>query len=74
MPSLPEGRNQRWSIDFVLDGLADGRRIRVLTLVDNYNGRHAANRLRICLYLLRSRQSRIYEAALKAVTDEHRHR
>jgi len=37
IPSLPEGRNQRWSMDFVQDSLADGRRIRVLTLVDNYS-------------------------------------
>ncbi len=37
MPPLPERRNQRWSMDFVPDGLADGRRIRVLTLVDNYS-------------------------------------
>ena len=37
MPPLPERRNQRWSMDFVQDGLADGRRIRVLTLVDNYS-------------------------------------
>ena len=37
MPSLPEGRNQFWSMDFVQDSLADGRRIRVLTLGDNYS-------------------------------------
>ncbi len=37
MPPLPERRNQRWSLDFVQDGLADGRRIRVLTLADNYS-------------------------------------
>ena len=37
MPPLPERRNQRWSMDFVQDGLADGRRIRVLTLVDDYS-------------------------------------
>ena len=37
IPSLPEGRNQCWSMDFVQDSLADGRRIRVLTLVDNYS-------------------------------------
>ena len=36
-PSLPESRNQCWSMDFVQDSLADGRRIRVLTLVDNYS-------------------------------------
>ena len=37
IPSLPESRNQCWSMDFVEDSLADGRRIRVLTLVDNYS-------------------------------------
>ena len=37
MPSLPECRNQCWSMDFVLDSLSEGRRIRVLTLVDNYS-------------------------------------
>ena len=37
IPSLPESRNQCWSMDFVQDSLADGRRIRVLTLVDNYS-------------------------------------
>lgn len=31
MPSAP---NERWSVDFVSDALADGRRFRVLTLVD----------------------------------------
>lgn len=29
-------RNQRWSMDFVSDSLADGRRIRVLTVVDDF--------------------------------------
>ena len=37
MPPMPERRNQRWSMDFLLDGLADGRRLRVLTLVDDYS-------------------------------------
>ena len=37
MPPLPEGRNQRWSMGFLQDGLADGRRLRVLTLVDDYS-------------------------------------
>jgi|TARA_B100000315_G_C14499469_1_gene551626 putative transposase len=37
MPTLPERKDQRWSMDFLLDGLADGRRLRVLTLVDNYS-------------------------------------
>ena len=30
-----ERPNQRWSMDFVADRLADGRRFRILTLVDN---------------------------------------
>lgn len=29
--------NQRWSIDFVMDRLADGRRIRLMTIVDAYS-------------------------------------
>lgn len=28
--------NQRWSLDFVSDALADGRRLRVLTIVDDF--------------------------------------
>lgn len=30
-----EQKNDRWSMDFVSDQLFDGRRLRVLTLVDN---------------------------------------
>jgi putative transposase len=34
--TLPQGRNQRWSLDFVSDVLADGRRFRVLVVVDDF--------------------------------------
>ena len=34
--ALPDGRNQRWSLDFVSDTLADGRRFRLLAVVDDY--------------------------------------
>lgn len=34
MPTRP---NERWSLDFVHDQLADGRRIRVLNIVDDYS-------------------------------------
>ena len=37
MPPMPEEVNQRWSMDFLQDGLAEGRRLRVLTLVDDYS-------------------------------------
>ncbi|GAA4496238.1 hypothetical protein GCM10023158_17210 [Gluconacetobacter tumulicola] len=33
---LPDGPNQRWSLDFVSDALNNGRRFRVLTVVDDY--------------------------------------
>jgi putative transposase len=33
--TLPQGRDQRWSLDFVSDVLADGRRLRVLVVVDD---------------------------------------
>ena len=34
---VPDAVNQRWSIDFVSDQLANGRRLRVLKLVDDYS-------------------------------------
>ena len=34
LPSLP---NERWSLDFVSDALTDGRRFRVLAVVDDYS-------------------------------------
>ena len=34
--SLPQGPNQRWSLDFVHDQLSDGRRLRILAIVDDY--------------------------------------
>ena len=34
--TLTQGANQRWSLDFVSDVLADGRRFRVLVIVDDF--------------------------------------
>jgi putative transposase len=34
--TLPQAANQRWSLDFVSDVLADGRRFRVLVIVDDF--------------------------------------
>jgi putative transposase len=34
--ALPQGMNQRWSLDFVSDALAFGRRFRVLAVVDDF--------------------------------------
>jgi putative transposase len=34
--ALPQGLNQRWSLDFVSDALASGRRFRVLAVVDDF--------------------------------------
>ena len=34
--TLPQGPDQRWSLDFVSDVLADGRRFRVLVVVDDF--------------------------------------
>lgn len=33
---LPHGPNQRWSLDFLSDAFADGRRFRVLAVVDDF--------------------------------------
>jgi putative transposase len=35
VPPPPEAPNEQWSMDFMSDSLYDGRRFRVLTLVDN---------------------------------------
>jgi putative transposase len=33
---LPHGPNQRWSLDFVADQLTSGRRLRILTVIDDF--------------------------------------
>jgi putative transposase len=35
--TIPIGTNQRWSMDFVADGLGDGRKFRSLNIVDDYS-------------------------------------
>ena len=35
--ALPAAPNQRWSVDFVSDTLSDGRRFRVLCVVDDFS-------------------------------------
>lgn len=34
--TVPQGQNQRWSLDFVSDALVDGRRFRILAIVDDF--------------------------------------
>jgi putative transposase len=34
--AMPQGSNQRWSLDFIADQFVDGRRFRVLVLVDDF--------------------------------------
>ena len=34
--TLPQGPNQRWSLDFVSDTLTDGRRFRILVVMDDF--------------------------------------
>ena len=34
--ALPQGPNQRWSLDFLSDQLADSRRFRILAVVDDF--------------------------------------
>jgi putative transposase len=37
LPPLPIQKNQRWSVDFVADQLATGRRFRVFTMIDIFS-------------------------------------
>ena len=34
--ALPNGPNERWSLDFVSDAFTDGRRFRILAIVDDF--------------------------------------
>ena len=34
--TLPQARNQRWSLDFLSDAFSDGRRFRILAIVDDF--------------------------------------
>ena len=34
--ALPQGPNQRWSVDFAADTLTDGRRFRILVVLDDF--------------------------------------
>jgi putative transposase len=34
--ALPQGPNQRWSLDFLSDALSDGRRFRILAIADDF--------------------------------------
>jgi putative transposase len=34
--TIPQGANQRWSLDFASDALTDGRRLRILIVVDDF--------------------------------------
>jgi putative transposase len=34
--AMPQGPNQRWSLDFVSDAFADGPRFRILAIVDDF--------------------------------------
>lgn len=35
--AVPEALNQRWSVDFMHDALASGRRVRMFNVVDDFN-------------------------------------
>ena len=36
--AVPDRPNERWSLDFVSDALTDGRRFRILAVVDDFTG------------------------------------
>jgi putative transposase len=52
---LPQGRNQRWSLDFLSGTLTDGRRFHILAVVDDFT--------RECLCLVADTSLRCRRAA-----------
>lgn len=39
---IPQGPNQRWSLDFVSDSLSCGRRFRILNVIDDFRREYLA--------------------------------
>jgi putative transposase len=35
--AIPQGPNERWSLDFLSDAFVDGRRFRILAVVDDFS-------------------------------------
>ena len=48
-PELPERANHVWSLDFVTDSLANGRRLKILTVVDDFTKESMLIQLAHCL-------------------------
>ena len=73
---IPEEANQRWSIDFVSDQMATGRRFRVLNVVDDYSrGMHRADRRHLDHRGTRqSTPGSSHAGSLPAGSDRHRQR
>jgi transposase InsO family protein len=40
--TIPQAPNQRWSLDFAADVLSDGRRLRILVVVDDFSREYLA--------------------------------
>lgn len=52
---LPSGINERWSLDFVSDAFTDGRRFRILAVIDDYSRECLAlEAIHLCLAGVRS--------------------
>lgn len=51
--SVPTRVNERWSVDFVSDQLASGRRIRVFNIVDDFSRECVAQIIDFCISGLR---------------------
>jgi putative transposase len=64
---LPEAINQGWSMDFMCDSLVDGRRFRLLNIIDDYNRESLAIEIDTSLPALRVIRTlqRIFEMRTK---------
>ena len=58
IPLLP---NERWSLDFVQDALAEGRKLRILTILDDFS------REALCCYTASSITGHQVAAILKTL-------
>lgn len=66
---VPKGPNEVWSIDFMSDALTDGRKFRLLNVIDDYNRESLAIEIDTslpCLRLIRTLERIVCERGLPA--------
>ena len=68
--ALPQGINQRWSLDFVSDALACGRRFSVLNVIDDLSREYLASKLQPVLASYKASIGALVESEKNAIVTD----